>query len=141
MFRHTYTLTVFILGLAFIDASATAQAAPCATVAGSCAANSVCLSWPATTTRESGVALPAAELKGYELSLDGVVKASQPGLSYTYAVPTDTTLATTSTWSIVAVDTAGLKSTKPFACTQPKAVLGPKSPPSAPTGLGITTAP
>lgn len=136
--RHLFAILLFTLGIFFID-GAKAQASPCAASTNTCGANAVCLSWSAPTTRESGAVLAPAEIKGYELSLDGVLKSSQTGLSYTYLVPIDTTLATTSTWSIVTTDSSGIKSSKPFACTQPKAVLGPKSPPSAPTGLAITT--
>lgn len=123
-----------------------ADAAPCQ-VDGTiiCPANSICLKWAAPTTREvvAGepvAALPASEIKGYKIKLDSLIFPINAVTNFTYTVPANATVPTTALWSIATVDTDGRESGKPFTCTQPSAVAGPKSSPAAPDGLIITTA-
>jgi hypothetical protein len=113
---------------------------PCPLGSGTiCPANTVCLSWNPPTTRESGAAIGLSEIANYQLQLNNNSPITVTGTSYNYLVPTDTTVKTTDTWSILTVDTLGNKSTTPASCLQPVAVAGKKSNPSAPVGLGITT--
>jgi hypothetical protein len=109
-----------------------ASAAVCPTQKASCPANTVCAAWAVPTTRESGAPLPANEIKGYELYLDNVLVTSPTTNGYNHAVPTDQRITTSSIWSILTVDTDGVKSSKPNACTQPVVIAGPKSAPAAP---------
>lgn len=133
---------LFITGMTLLFFASHAHAAPCPTGTATCAAYSTCVSYEAPTTREAvngvSVPLPLSELSAIELSLDGKVVQSSMALSYVYPTPANQTLTTASIWSAVAIDTKGARS-KPVSCSQPKAVSGPQSPPSAPGGLTVTT--
>lgn len=129
-----HLLSIALALTVLVAVPAVAQAAPCPIGTGSCPANTVCLGWTASTTRTSGVALPASELAGYVLSLDGKPYPITTALSMSIPVGVDQTLSTGSIWSIVAVDTGGLPSAA-NTCTNPVAVAGPKSPPAAVTGF------
>lgn len=125
---------IFASGLTLLVALSPSQAvaASCAIVGGSCPAGTLCARWPQATTRKSGAALPANEIKGYKIAIDGTMLPLTATLSLNYAVPEGTTLSTATVVQIWTVDSTDQQSETPFSCTLPVAITVPKSPPLAP---------
>lgn len=140
MQRNTRFLMAVCL-LASAGFAGVVDAAPCQiATGGTCPASNVCVTVIPATTREPaegetvGAPYTAAEHASYEFKLSGTIVASQPGATFNYPVAAGKTVALGAPWSVVDIDLGGLRS-KPFACTQPVAVAGPKLPPGVPAGL------
>jgi hypothetical protein len=133
---------VLVLSMAPVAA---AVAASCTvTTTGSCPVGNECVTVVTPTTREPavgetvGIPLAASEIDKYNISLNGKQIYSGDSPLFNYAIPVGGQLQTTDVWSATVTDKYG--TSKPFTCTQPKAIIGPKSPPAAPGGLGMGTA-
>lgn len=108
-------------------------------VASAAPENEVPLTWTPPTTRETGVALPASEIGGYQIFLDGKAIAQPAGNanSYTYVIPTDVCITPANKWYAIAKDTAGQISKPSTTVSSVGTRCGPKSPPSAPGNVAV----
>lgn len=138
--RHLTAAGMLVCALAVLLSPSGAFAATCIIkqAATPCPASTVCLSWTAVTTRTDGTPLPIAEIKGYQLALDGVLLPLTTATATTlnYGVAQGKTLSATSIWQVAVIDSNGLSSDT-SSCTQPVAVSGPKLPPAAVTGFSV----